>query len=648
MIEKTKKQRKGSVSEEDISTILQRYTATTVLTLLQEVAQFPEVKLNWNALVQKTSTGISNPREYQMLWRHLAYRGPLVDKLEDGAQPLDDDSDLEYELEPSPSVSSEASAEAAACVKVLIGSGLPRDSSLANSSTVEAPLTINIPTAQSFRMSSENSRPTYSMQGKNITVPVSVQKQILPPVTSAEALEGNGSTGANPPSRRKRKPWSEAEDMELIAAVQKCGVGNWANILRGDFKGERTASQLAQRWTTIKKRLGNSNVEGNSTIPQLSEAQLATRCALSLALDMPDKNLTSVCTNNPGVKTTSSNSALPNISGEASVQAQSQLRQGPQAQNHSQQGPGSSVEVPNQSQQVPMTAKTSPTGPSASTLKSRVTLKKPPAKSLSTTGSILDATAVAAGARIGSPEAAASLLKAAQSKKAIHIMTSGGSSVRPLIPSGTSSNLEVHTNAHGLTAEQLSCPVVTSSTLHTGSVKPTTHRVEHTPASSPSLNVSTQHCNAVTSSPPVEGPLKEEPVAAVEIKGSVSDSLPRDQSQENGACVSKNEPGDGVKEHRAATSNSDESKNLEAVAEHHPNETSMVEGDQIDDTANQVEESPNSNDSKIDCSLVKKSDSQPAAEESCGNRSMIKTKSEASLNDGSAKNLEVLSTAETS
>lgn len=129
MIEKTKKQRKGSISEEDISTLLQRslflyfffknplifisfiftlffatcvflkekkilifclgrYTATTVLALLQEVAQFPGVKLNWNALVEKTSTGISNPREYQMLWRHLAYRGALVEKLEDGAQLL--------------------------------------------------------------------------------------------------------------------------------------------------------------------------------------------------------------------------------------------------------------------------------------------------------------------------------------------------------------------------------------------------------------------------------------------------------------------------------------------------------------------------------------------------------------------------------
>lgn len=68
--------------------LLYRYTANTVLALLQEVAQSPGVKLDWNALVKKTSTGISNAREYQMLWRHLAYRNPLLEKLEDGAQPL--------------------------------------------------------------------------------------------------------------------------------------------------------------------------------------------------------------------------------------------------------------------------------------------------------------------------------------------------------------------------------------------------------------------------------------------------------------------------------------------------------------------------------------------------------------------------------
>ena len=42
----------------------------------------------------------------------------MLEKLEDRAQPLDDDSDLEYDLEAFPSISTEASAEATACVKV--------------------------------------------------------------------------------------------------------------------------------------------------------------------------------------------------------------------------------------------------------------------------------------------------------------------------------------------------------------------------------------------------------------------------------------------------------------------------------------------------------------------------------------------------
>ncbi|CAL5409933.1 unnamed protein product [Camellia sinensis] len=46
-----------------------------MLTLLQEVAHVQDVKIDWNALVKKTATGISNVREYQMLWRHLSLDG---------------------------------------------------------------------------------------------------------------------------------------------------------------------------------------------------------------------------------------------------------------------------------------------------------------------------------------------------------------------------------------------------------------------------------------------------------------------------------------------------------------------------------------------------------------------------------------------
>ncbi|PSR78534.1 Telomeric repeat-binding factor like [Actinidia chinensis var. chinensis] len=295
MVEKAKRQRKGTtICEEDVTTLLQRYRATTVLALLQEVAQVQDVKIDWNDLVKKTSTGISNAREYQMLWRHLAYRHALAERLDDGAEPMDDDSDLDYELEAIPPVSSEASTEAAAYVKVMIASGLQSDAIRQNGATVQAPLTINIPNGKpSSRASSENSQ----LQGTNITVPVSVQKQPLPLVASAEVLDANGSASGNQPTRKKRILWTEAEDLELIAAVQKCGEGNWA-ILKGDFKGDRTASQLSKRWAIIRKKQGNLNVGGSS---QLSDDQLATRHAVSLALNMPMvDNLTTACSTGTG------------------------------------------------------------------------------------------------------------------------------------------------------------------------------------------------------------------------------------------------------------------------------------------------------------------------------------------------------------
>ncbi|RVW65558.1 hypothetical protein CK203_033158 [Vitis vinifera] len=130
---------------------------------------------------------------------------------------------------------------------VLIASSLPSDSSLPNSSMVEAPLTINIPCGQSSRAPSEYSRLSGSMQGTNITIPVSVQK--------SEGFDANGSTSGSLPARKKRKPWSSDEDKELIAAVQKCGEGNWANILKGDFKGDRSASQLSQDLVPVCLRM---------------------------------------------------------------------------------------------------------------------------------------------------------------------------------------------------------------------------------------------------------------------------------------------------------------------------------------------------------------------------------------------------------
>ncbi|KAM3237652.1 hypothetical protein P3L10_012681 [Capsicum annuum] len=286
MMEKRKFKKRVFVSEHDMSTLLQRYTAMTMLTLLQEVAQVKDWKIDWNELVKKTTTGITNAREYQMVWRHLSYRQVLLDKVDDDAQPLDDDSDLESDLEAFPPVSNETSLEAAACVKVLFASGAPCDTNMSDGNTIEAPLTISMPNRQTSGTAAENSFHGISAYGAKLTVPVTVQMQPLPSVTAAEGLDTSGPGTASYHPRRRRKPWSAAEDTELIAAVQKCGEKNWVSILKAEFKGDRTASQLSQRWAIIRKR----NMAGNAS--QLSEAQLAARHAMSMAFG---DNLRAAC-----------------------------------------------------------------------------------------------------------------------------------------------------------------------------------------------------------------------------------------------------------------------------------------------------------------------------------------------------------------
>lgn len=59
-----------------------------MLTLLQEVAHCADSKIDWDALVKNTSTGISDAREYHMLWRHLAYHHALLDSFQYAPHPL--------------------------------------------------------------------------------------------------------------------------------------------------------------------------------------------------------------------------------------------------------------------------------------------------------------------------------------------------------------------------------------------------------------------------------------------------------------------------------------------------------------------------------------------------------------------------------
>jgi len=66
-----------------------RYDVATVLTLFQELSHYADDEnFNWNELVKKTTTGISTAREYQMLWRHLAYGYSFPEDFEQEVQPM--------------------------------------------------------------------------------------------------------------------------------------------------------------------------------------------------------------------------------------------------------------------------------------------------------------------------------------------------------------------------------------------------------------------------------------------------------------------------------------------------------------------------------------------------------------------------------
>ncbi|KAG8390077.1 hypothetical protein BUALT_Bualt01G0045900 [Buddleja alternifolia] len=399
MVEKSKKRNRASICEEEISALLQRYSIKTVLTLLQEVAKVAGEKIDWNAVVQNTATGISSARECQMLWRNLAYGQTLFDQFDNGANPMEDDSDLECELEAFPAPSREASAEATACVKVLIASDCPNNSNLPNNSSIEAPLTINIPSCKNSIASSDSSVLANAVHGTNICIPVYVQKQPLSSGTSGEKRPNSGTSGVNYPPRRKRRGWSTEEDMKLTAAVQKYGERNWANIARGDFE-DRKASELSQRWASLRKKQGSSN-GGTSSLN--SEAQLAAaRRAVNMALDMPmSDNWKSTRMGTVGTKPSHQSQKAPAL-------------------------------TPNQ--------QLATAGP----INSQMSTKRPFMNPIATNSpdSMVKAAAVAAGARIATSADASSLIEATRSQNVVHIIT-GGSSVMK-----SSSNVQFMRTAH--------------------------------------------------------------------------------------------------------------------------------------------------------------------------------------------------------
>ncbi|KAL1532351.1 hypothetical protein AAHA92_32375 [Salvia divinorum] len=487
MVDKSKKGKKSTISEDDMSAVLQRYSMETVFALMQEMEQAAGAKIDWAEMAKNSATGISCAREYHMLWRNLAYGEALIDQLDSDAEPMDvdDDSDLEHEVEPSPPVGREASVEAAACVKVLIASGYPNNPQLPNNSTIEAPLTINIPNTKAVCASSDGSHSPNIIRGKNVTISVSVQKQ---PPSSAVCGEKRPTSNEVPevslPSRRRRRSWSLEEDSKLTASVQKHGERNWANIARWDFKNDRRASELSQRWSNLRKKQGNSK---GDTSTQRSETQLAAaHRAMNLALDMRIKT----------------------------------QHQPPKASSSSADQPFQRV------------------GPS----KPQMLANRPSMSQISERDSMVKAAAVAAGARIATPADASSLIEAARSQNVVHITTGGSSVMKSSTPStGHQLPSNVHFIRNGLAKASISTYSAPKPNIsETGEAKPAqSHSTNLVASTAPNpigvvavSNATSVKESATTPAPPT--PSAKLPGTADDVVASTSEQGPENQSSAPG------------------------------------------------------------------------------------------------------------------
>nr|VDC59866.1 unnamed protein product [Brassica rapa] len=430
MVDSNKK-RKEFISEGDMATLLQRYDTTTILKLLQEMAYYAEPKMDWNELVKKTSTGITCAREYQLLWRHLAYRDSLL-PMDDNALLQDDDSDMEFELEASPAVSVDAVTEAVAHVKVIAASYVPSESDIPEDSICEAPLTINIPYGLQ-RRPQEPSDSYWSSRGMNITFPISLQK-------AAEGHSGNGLASNMGGPRKKRKKWSAEEDLELIAAVKRHGEGSWALISKEEYEGEITVAQLSQRWGSIRRRGDLSN---SSTQSYQQQTEAANR-ALSLAVGnrVPSKKV-AVGMSIPPVLTSGSTTGA--------------------------QGNGSSLQ--GQQQAKPVVQAIPRAATAVQTAKSRVTARKP--TSTLRAELMVTANSVATAACMSGLGTAASVPKVEPGKSAAPALVSKVKSSQASLPrpSGISSSVMNVEPVKTASAASLPRPSGISPTLNAEPVK---------------------------------------------------------------------------------------------------------------------------------------------------------------------------------
>lgn len=184
--------------------------------------------------------------------------------------------------------------------------------------------------------------------------------------------------------------------------------------------------------------------------------------------------------------------------------------------------------------QRPFATKSSSVGPLGSTVNSQVAVHKP--VKLDFSSNPVRAAAVAAGARIATQSGAASLLKAAQAKNAVHIMQASSSSI-PSMPGGASSHSEARLDVH--LNDQAAASVSTHPAVSTSGPCVALEKAP-SPTTEPTPNSNAEFSSKQDAETTEETKILSEDVTKVQVQehqGIVLGNVPREQVQEEKAAL---------------------------------------------------------------------------------------------------------------
>lgn len=248
----------------------------------------------------------------------------------------------------------------------------------------------------------------------------------------------------------------------------------------------------------------------------------------------------------------------------------------------------------NQSPQIPKPSRPVLVEPLPSAVKPGIDTSKNALmmKSTHNSDSIVRATAVAAGARIVSPSDAASLLKAAQARNAIHIKSSCASSIKPPVHGNAPIYSDPRPNIHYISTGKLASPGSNyvggkPNVVCNNSVKAISPIVLHNRSTSAIL----MNVQSDQRSPATESPSKREIKSSEECKMPEPVATPKEEARESEAVRGGN----------FASERSDgELRSLSTCIENHNGSNTEIDENGIKaGCSEQVETNKNANDVEI-------------------------------------------------